>query len=204
MKNEKNNVIIAGEVCSAPLKYDCCGENFFAFNLSAKRTSGVADILTVNIPQALLGNLTVGDKAAFAGQVRTYNRIINDKSRLVIVFFVQEVLQYTEDVNQVNLRGYLCKTPQFRITPRNREICDILVAVNRERNYSDYIPCIVWGRTARRVSELNTGAEISFTGRLQSREYTKTTADGTETRTAYEVSVNRISDPNNEERKSDD
>ena len=92
--------------------------------------------------------------------------------------------------------GYLCKTPVFRTTPRNREICDALVAVNRERGYSDYIPCIVWGRTARLVGDLSTGAEIRLSGRLQSREYEKRTPNGIEKRTAYEVSVNRICDPN--------
>ena len=196
MKNEKNNAIIAGEVCSVPTKYDCYGENFYAFSLSVKRTSGVADILTVNISQNLLGKIAVGDKVAFEGQVRTYNRIIDDKSRLIIVFFALNKIEYEKDVNQVELHGYLCKTPVFRTTPRNREICDALVAVDRERGYSDYIPCIVWGRTARLVGDLSTGAEIRLSGRLQSREYEKRTPNDIEKRTAYEVSVNRICDPN--------
>lgn len=199
MKNEKNYAIIAGEVCTEPTEYDCNGERLYAFDMNVKRKSGVADILPVNISKSLMNNIKAGDKICLEGQIRTYNRIINDKSKLIIVFFAQEVLQYVEDVNQVNLQGYLCKTPQFRITPRNREICDILVAVNRERNYSSYIPCIVWGRTARLVGELNTGAEILLFGRLQSREYEKKTESGVETRTAYEVSVNRISDPNKQE-----
>lgn len=199
MKSEKNNAISAGEVYSEPTKYDCCGENFYTFSLSVKRTSGFADILTVNISQNLLGKIAVGDKVAFEGQIRTYNRIIGDKSRLIIVFFALNKIEYEKDVNQVELRGYLCKTPVFRTTPRNREICDALVAVNRERGYSDYIPCIVWGRTARLVGDLSTGAEICLSGRLQSREYEKRTPDGTEKRTAYEVSVNRICDPNKQE-----
>ena len=204
MKNEKNNAVIAGEICTEPTEYDCNGENFYSFNLSVKRKSGTADILPVNISKILLNNIKAGDKVCLEGQIRTYNRIIDGKSKLIIVFFAQEVLPYTQDGNEVNLHGYICKPPQFRITPLNREICDVLVAVNRERNYSDYIPCIVWGRTARLVGELNTGAEVCLVGRLQSREYDKKTEKGVETRVAYEVSVSRISDPNKQGKGSDD
>lgn len=196
MKNKNNNAVLAGEVVTEPTNYDCCEETFCSFNLSVKRASGTADILTVNISKILVGNIKVGDKIRLEGQVRTYNRIIDDKSRLIIVFFALNKIEYEKDVNQVELHGYLCKTPVFRTTSRNREICDALVAVNRERGYSDYIPCIVWGRTARLVGDLSTGAEIRLSGRLQSREYEKRTPNGIEKRTAYEVSVNRICDPN--------
>lgn len=199
MKNKNNNAVLAGEVITEPTNYDCCEETFYSFNMSVKRASGTADILTVNISKILVGNIKVGDKIRLAGQVRTYNRIIDGKSRLIIVFFAQEVTDYEKDVNEVELRGYICKTPVFRITPRNREICDALVAVNRERNYSDYIPCIVWGRTARLVSELETGAQVYLSGRLQSREYDKKTDNGIERRTAFEVSVSRIQDASKQE-----
>lgn len=199
MKNKNNNAVLAGEVVTEPTNYDCCEETFCSFNLSVKRASGTADILTVNISKILVGNIKVGDKIRLEGQVRTYNRIIDGKSKLIIVFFAQEVTEYEKDVNEVELCGYICKTPVFRITPRSREICDALVAVNRERNYSDYIPCIIWGRTARLVSELNTGAQVRLSGRLQSREYEKKTDSGVEIRTAYEVSVSRIQDSSKQE-----
>lgn len=199
MKNKNNNAVLAGEVVTEPTNYDCCEETFCSFNLSVKRASGTADILTVNISKILVGNIKVGDKIRLEGQVRTYNRIIDGKSKLIIVFFAQEVTEYEKDVNEVELCGYICKTPVFRITPRSREICDALVAVNREHNYSDYIPCIIWGRTARLVSELNTGAQVRLSGRLQSREYEKKTDSGVEIRTAYEVSVSRIQDASKQE-----
>lgn len=199
MKNKNNNAVLAGEVVTEPTNYDCCEETFCSFNLSVKRASGTADILTVNISKILVGNIKVGDKIRLEGQVRTYNRIIDGKSKLIIVFFAQEVTEYEKDVNEVELCGYICKTPVFRITPRSREICDALVAVNRERNYSDYIPCIIWGRTARLVSELNTGGQVRLSGRLQSREYEKKTDSGVEIRTAYEVSVSRIQDASKQE-----
>lgn len=199
MKNKNNNAVLAGEVVTEPTNYDCCEETFCSFNLSVKRASGTADILTVNISKILVGNIKVGDKIRLEGQARTYNRIIDGKSKLIIVFFAQEVTEYEKDVNEVELCGYICKTPVFRITPRSREICDALVAVNRERNYSDYIPCIIWGRTARLVSELNTGAQVRLSGRLQSREYEKKTDSGVEIRTAYEVSVSRIQDASKQE-----
>ena len=180
MKNKNNNAVLAGEVVTEPTNYDCCEETFCSFNLSVKRASGTADILTVNISKILVGNIKVGDKIRLEGQVRTYNRIIDGKSKLIIVFFAQEVTEYEKDVNEVELCGYICKTPVFRITPRSR-------------------PCIIWGRTARLVSELNTGAQVRLSGRLQSREYEKKTDSGVEIRTAYEVSVSRIQDASKQE-----
>ena len=129
MKNKNNNAVLAGEVVTEPTNYDCCEETFCSFNLSVKRASGTADILTVNISKILVGNIKVGDKIRLEGQVRTYNRIIDGKSKLIIVFFAQEVTEYEKDVNEVELCGYICKTPVFRITPRSREICDALVTI---------------------------------------------------------------------------
>ena len=82
---------------------------------------------------------------------------------------------------------------QFRTTPFKRDICDVLVAVNRAYNKSDYLPCIAWGRNARFIKDTEVGTKVSIVGRIQSREYQKKINDDEyETKTAYEISVNKI------------
>ncbi|MGN1096904.1 MAG: single-stranded DNA-binding protein, partial [Christensenellales bacterium] len=74
------------------------------------------------------------------------------------------------------------------------EICDMLIAVNRAYNKSDYIPCIAWGRNARYAQNFAVGEKVQIFGRIQSREYNKTHDDGSvEKKIAYEVSVGQIS-----------
>lgn len=194
MRTEQTNVAkAAGTIVTKPTSFDCCGEEFYAFTLSVKRTSGAEDLLPVNISKYLLGDISVGDQIALQGQIRTYQKFIDGKNRLVITFFGLSTEEYTEDINEVEITGFFCKEPQFRITPLGRDICDIMLAVNRSRGKSDYIPCIVWGRTSRHIATLEIGSEVRAIGRLQSRQYVKTDADGNQTeRTAYEVSINRI------------
>lgn len=201
MKNINNKAVIAGTVVTEPACYDCCGENFYSFEVAVKRDSGVEDVLPVNVSQLLTEKITVGDKLKLEGQIRTYNKSVNGKNKLMIVFFGQELKDYEEETNQIELTGYFCKKPTHRTTPLGRDICDVLLAVNRERGKSDYIPCIIWGRTAAHIGTLDTGVKVSVKGRFQRREYEKKNTDGTGTykMIAYEVSVNRIAEVNEEE-----
>lgn len=196
MKNNNNKAVIAGTVVSEPACYECCGEEFYSFNVAVRRDSGKDDILPVNVSQLLTEKITVGDKLRFEGQIRTYNKAVDGKNKHMIVFFAQELKDYEEELNQIELTGYFCKKPMHRTTPLGRDICDVLLAVNRERGKSDYVPCIIWGRTAAHIGTLDTGIKVSVIGRFQSREYEKKNESGTGTykRTAYEVSVNRISE----------
>lgn len=194
MRTEQTNVArVAGTIATRPTTFDCCGETFYSFTLNVKRSSGNIDAVPVNISKYLLGDAKVGDSVAFTGQIRTYQKFIDGKNRLIITFFALSVDEYAEDINDVELIGFFCKEPQHRITPLGRDICDVMLAVNRSRGKSDYIPCIVWGRTSRHIATLEIGSEVRAIGRLQSRQYVKTDADGNQTeRTAYEVSINRI------------
>ena len=68
-----------------------------------------------------------------------------------------------------------------------------MIAVNRSYNKSDYIPIIAWGRNARFAKSLKVGNNVRIWGRIQSRNYQKRISDEeTITKTAYEVSVNRM------------
>ncbi len=196
---EKNNrVCIMGEIVSdAVFSHEVYGEGFYEFFVRVMRLSGQADILPVTLSERLIqdGMLTKGKSICALGQFRSYNKLENGKSRLMLTVFVRELLSVPPDKNpnSILLSGYICKTPIYRTTPFNREIADILVAVNRAYNKSDYIPCIAWGRNARFVKNLNVGDKIAISGRIQSREYQKKLSE-TEIRTmtAYEVSVSKL------------
>lgn len=113
----------------------------------------------------------------------------------MLTVFVRELLEgeAQKNPNSIVLSGYICKQPVYRTTPFNREIADLLVAVNRSYNKSDYIPCIAWGRNARFVKNLAVGERIALSGRIQSREYQKKFSE-TDVRilTAYEVSISKL------------
>ena len=197
--SEKNNkVYVMGEIVSdATFSHEVYGEGFYEFFVRVMRLSGQADILPVTLSERLIQGamLGKGKHICALGQFRSYNKIENGKSRLMLTVFVRELLDELPDKNPntILLSGYICKPPIYRTTPFNREIADVLVAVNRAYNKSDYIPCIAWGRNARFVKNLNVGDRIAISGRIQSREYTKKISD-TESKvmTAYEVSICKL------------
>lgn len=187
-----------GEIVSeAVFSHEVYGEGFYEFYVKVMRLSGQADILPVTISERLIqGNdLKQGSQICAIGQFRSYNKLENGKSRLMLTVFIRELLTEAPaaNPNSIILSGYICKPPVYRTTPFNREIADLLVAVNRAYNKSDYIPCIAWGRNARFVQNLKVGDKIALSGRIQSREYQKKLSE-TEvvTMTAYEVSVSKL------------
>ena len=196
---EKNNrVFISGEIVSdATFSHEIYGEGFYEFFVRVMRLSGQADILPVTLSERLIqgGMLCKGKTICALGQFRSYNKLENGKSRLMLTVFVRELLPELPDKNSnsILLSGYICKPPVYRTTPFNREIADVLVAINRAYNKSDYIPCIAWGRNARFVKNLSVGDKIAISGRIQSREYQKKLSEtDIRTMTAYEVSVSKL------------
>lgn len=196
---EKNNkVFISGEIVSdAEFSHEVYGEGFYEMNVLVKRLSGQGDILPVTVSERLInsGALKVGSIINALGQFRSYNKLVDGKSKLMLTVFVRELLEDApvRNPNSIVLTGYICKQPVYRTTPFNREIADILIAVNRSYNKSDYIPCIAWGRNARFAKNLAVGEKIAISGRIQSREYQKKIADDDiKTMTAYEVSISKL------------
>lgn len=195
---------ISGRVCEEPVKsHQVEGEYFYEFKVEVERLSKVKDIIPVTISErAIVGECPkLGDFVKVTGEYRSYNKLQNDRSRLILHLFGKDlkVLNDQEQkdnlyINEVQLVGYVCKQPVYRKTPFDREICDVLLAVNRPNFHkSDYIPCIMWGINARFMASQNIGCKVELVGRIQSREYTKTSPDGEiETKTAYEVSCQRI------------
>lgn len=196
---EKNNkVYVMGEIVSdAVFSHEIYGEGFYEFYVKVMRLSGQTDILPITVSERLIaaGSLRQGATISALGQFRSYNKLENGKSRLMLTVFVRELVEPAPDrnPNSIVLSGYICKPPVYRTTPFNREIADVLIAVNRAYNKSDYIPCIAWGRNARFVRSLNVGDKIAASGRIQSREYQKRYSEAdVRTMTAYEVSISKL------------
>jgi len=196
---ENNRVFLMGKVLTEPVpSHEIFGEEQYEFTLAISRLSNITDNIpiTVSAEQIKSNTITPGSLIAIRGQFRSYNKIVGDRSKLMLTVFAQEFVptENVENSNLIELTGYLCKAPIYRTTPFNREIADILVAVNREYNKSDYIPAIAWGKYARAAKNMLVGDKINISGRIQSREYQKRFPDGTsETRVAYEISINNLS-----------
>ena len=196
---EKNNkVYVMGEIVSdKTFSHEVYGEGFYEFFLKVMRLSGQADILPVTVSERLIEAhaLKKGSFVAASGQFRSYNKLENGRSRLMLTVFVREIEEADENKNPngILLSGYICKPPVYRKTPLGREIADLLMAVNRPYGKSDYIPCICWGRNARYASAFEVGGHVLIWGRIQSREYMKRISENeTEKRIAYEVSVSKL------------
>ena len=205
---ENNYLTLVGKITGEKkFSHEIYGERFYIFNLEIPRLSGVADIIPITISERLISEdtLTEGQKLLVKGQFRSYNSYESEKNRLILTVFAKDVRVISEEeqseeenemtkkdviTNEVVLIGYICKKPIYRQTPFGREIADVLLAVNRSYNKSDYIPCIAWGRNAKFCETVAVGTEIKIVGRVQSRQYEKKHEDGTvENRVAYEVSV---------------
>ncbi len=205
--NTQNNyIILSGRIASDfDYSHQVYGEAFYSFTLLSKRLSETYDTLPVTVSERLLIDIEArrGQFVTVTGQLRSYNSYSEGKTHLILTVFAKDIAineEKSRDINSIQLNGYICKPPVYRTTPFGREIADVLVAVNRAYNKSDYIPIICWGRNARFASNLEVGSNIMLTGRMQSRTYQKKLSD-TELveKTAYEVSVSKIEHINREE-----
>lgn len=194
---QNNKVYLSGQIASAPeFSHEIMGENFYDLTISVARLSGQHDLIPITVSDRLMDGVDfeIGNLIGLIGQFRSYNKIVDGKSKLVLRVFVREICECDEkSPNLIEIEGYVCKQPVYRITPFKREIADLLVAVNRAYNKSDYIPAIAWGRNARYASTFRVGEKIHLVGRIQSRIYQKALDDGTvEERVAYEVSITKF------------
>ncbi|MDD2190684.1 MAG: single-stranded DNA-binding protein [Eubacteriales bacterium] len=198
---ETNRTLLNGVVLSQPvISHKSYGETFYSIYVGIDRKSGYCDIIQIIVSERLIWNLSlnISDNVKILGQIRTYNEETDGRNKLNVVVFAREFQVCNEDTkfeheNVINLEGFICKNPIGRVSPLGREICDIMLAVNRMYNKSDYIPCIAWGRNAGYASNLAIGTKISIMGRIQSREYRKRDAEGNITvKTAYEVSILKL------------
>ncbi len=195
-----NNIVsVFGIVKEDPvLSHEMYGEKFYNTELTVPRLSDVYDVLPITISERLMLGISIekGTKLLIEGQLRSYNKYLDGNNKLILTIFARNITLSEEEVknpNQIYLDGYICKRPVYRTTPFGREITDMLIAVNRPYNKSDYIPGIAWGRNARYSEKLKIGDRIKVWGRIQSREYQKRISDEEViTRIAYEISISKM------------
>jgi len=200
MENTNNFIEVGGKIVSEfTFSHEIYGEGFWRFDVEVKRLSGQSDVLPITVSERIVDRSKVQPDQAvkITGQIRSYNNYVDGRNKLVLTIFARDI-EYLDELpadspNDVLLDGYLCKPAIYRTTPFGREIADMLIAVNRSYNKSDYIPCIAWGRNARYAGKLAVGDRVRLYGRKQSRQYQKKIDDVTILeKTAYEVSVSKI------------
>ncbi|MDU1413140.1 MAG: single-stranded DNA-binding protein [Clostridium sp.] len=204
-----NKIYLEGQVISElTFSHEMYGEGFYTFEFEVPRLSDTADVLVITVSERLIAGIdvSIGSELVIDGQLRSYNKFVDGANRLILTVFARDIRELKErgkNPNQIFLDGFICKAPVYRTTPFGREIADMLLAVNRLYNKSDYIPTIAWGRNSRFCKSLEVGDNIRVWGRLQSREYQKKVSD-TEVikKVAYEVSISkmeRVTDENRDD-----
>ena len=193
MEQSYNQITLRGTLREKPaFSHENHGKRFFRFLLEVPRLSATVDVLPVVAEEFLLRTVPVseGSQITVCGQIRSHNHR-NEEGRhlLIFVFACSIVIEDGESINDVLLEGRLCREPTYRRTPLGREICDVMLAIPRAFGRADYLPCILWGRTAQQAALCHTRDILKISGRLQSRGYTKVTEQGSLQRTAYEVSA---------------
>ena len=193
MEHTVNQITVRGSLQQLPVfSHENHGKKFYHFTLDIPRLSGAVDSLQVVASEEVLNamDLSAGEMLTITGQIRSHNIRSDGVRHLLIFIFANTIVaEDGEPMNDVLLSGPICKEPVFRRTPLGREICDVMLAVPRAFKRADYLPCILWGRTAHEISDCHTSDRIRIAGRLQSRIYTKVTDDGPQERTAYEISA---------------
>ena len=193
MEHTTNLITLRGSLVELPtFSHENHGRKFFRFYLEVPRLSGTTDILPVIAEESLLSGIdpSGGEMITVTGQIRSYNDRSSSVRRLMVfVFAATLIAEDGEPINECIIEGPICKVPTYRRTPLGREICDVMLAVPRAFHRADYLPCILWGRTAQEISNCQVRDRIRICGRLQSRIYTKLTEDGPLERTTYEISA---------------
>lgn len=193
-----NEITLSGEIISIEYSHNSLSEKFYDIKLDSIRQSGISDTICCIVSEVYAKHLQVGQHVKFTGNIRTRNIADGEKSHLSVFVFVNSVEEHDGvDENCVILDGFICKEPSIRDTPLGRKIADALIAVNLKFGKSAYIPCVIWGRNAERITMCKIGTELILKGRLQSRNYTKQFEDGSIcNKTAYEVSVSCFEEVN--------
>ena len=197
--SENNIITLVGTIVSERVfSHEVYGEGFYSFNIEVPRLSDNSDIIPVTVSERILtDDFKIGQKVIIDGQFRSYNNYENEKNKLVLTVFAKDIKMQDDESevtnpNEICLTGFICKKPIYRTTPFGREISDIMLAVNRRYGKSSYIPCIIWGRNARFMTNFDVGTEIEIFGRFQSREYLKKYLDHEERVNDYKKAMKYV------------
>lgn len=117
MNTDLNNIAHLCGIVESELEYshDIFGESFYVFKLKVERLSGQSDILPVTVSERLMNEKIIeGQRLCVDGQVRSYNIVNENKSKLVLQLFAKEVYiaeSGLPDENSIYLQGFVCKKP---------------------------------------------------------------------------------------------
>lgn len=169
--------------------------------LQVQRPNGQLDnlILFADPEELRRHRIGKGLKVSVEGVMHTYNEEgPTEQERHVRVYVkarkIRRVHTQTQDKNVVIMEGTLTKTPHLRQFARGRNRANfILCTKDLQDEIVSFVPCVAKDQTADVICELPTGEELSFIGKLQSRDYIKVLETGIkQQRTAFEVMVNKL------------
>lgn len=81
-------------------------------------------------------------------------------------------------MNNVVLTGRLTANPELKVTQSGTQVCVFALAVNKDKEHTDFPQVVCFGKTAENLSIYQRkGSMIGVNGRLQTRSYDR--QDGT-------------------------
>ena len=93
-------------------------------------------------------------------------------------------------MNNITISGRLTADPELKVTTNGKNVCSFTVAVRRDKETTDFIPCTAWNKTAENISRyFIKGSMIEVAGSLQTRNYE---AKDKSKRTAFYVLVDKF------------
>ena len=93
------------------------------------------------------------------------------------------------NLNNIVLAGRITADVELKTTTSGKSVCSFTIAISRDKENTDFIPCVAWGTTAEFVSKyFHKGSAICIRGELRTRSYEDRNG---QKRTAYEVLAER-------------
>ena len=75
-------------------------------------------------------------------------------------------------MNSVNIIGRITKDIEVKKTNSGKSVCSLSVAVQRDKDNVDFIPCTAWDATAENIAKyFHKGDRIGITGALSTRSW---------------------------------
>lgn len=156
--------------------------------IRCKRGSGKYDDIRVWIDSLAVDEISIGERLLIQGEFQTVKRnTFPQTEHYVLAIGIKEL--WGEDVNRIFLSGTVIRKPVYRKTPKGRIITELKVSVERASGLTDHIPCVAWEKNADYASRLRMGAEVGFSGRIQSRQFIKEINGVQMEHTTHEISI---------------
>ena len=97
-----NYATLSGKIVSLPqFSHEVYGEKFYEVMLEVKRLSQSVDLIPVSVSERLMteGLIQLGKEITVTGQFRSYNKTVDDKSKLMLTVFARDITEISNEVN---------------------------------------------------------------------------------------------------------